>query len=237
MKTLLLLSVLILLTACSAKPHVVEITETINHTGKNKISIVSHGWHTGFVIPAQDIENKLPHLKQRFGNKPFLEFGWGDKGFYQAQEITAGLAIQAILWPTDSIVHVVSLPESPQEYFPASEVLDICLPDQGYQALLQFITNSFYHDESGNIVADVKGIYGDSQFYQGEGDYYLMNTCNKWTAKGLQSAGMDISPMFKLTATSVMNFIKSRIEMTQGEFGLGYPYGQQCHTSNQEHSL
>ncbi len=226
MKTFLLLIIFVLLSACSAKPHVVELPGPVDHTGKNKISIVSHSWHTGFVIPANDIKNKLPQLQQRFGDKPFLEFGWGDKGFYQAQEITAGLAIQAILWPTESIVHVVALPEPPQEYFPASEVLDICLPDQGYQALLQFIANSFYHDEAGHIVPDVKGIYGDSQFYTGEGDYYLMNTCNKWTAKGLQSAGMDISPMFKLTATSVMNFIQSRIEMKRGK--QEFDYGQVC---------
>jgi hypothetical protein len=35
-----------------------------------------------------------------------------------------------------------------------------------------------------------------------------MNTCNKWTAKGLKSAGMDISPTFKLTADSIMDYLK-----------------------------
>ena len=52
------------------------------------------------------------------------------------------------------------------------------------------------------------GLYGDSQFYKGVGDYHLMNTCNKWTAKGLESAGMDISPTFKLSAGSVMDYIR-----------------------------
>jgi len=51
------------------------------------------------------------------------------------------------------------------------------------------------------------GIYGNSQFYQGAGKYYLMNTCNKWTTKGLKSIGMEISPTFKLTSSSVMNFL------------------------------
>ncbi len=35
-----------------------------------------------------------------------------------------------------------------------------------------------------------------------------MNTCNTWTAKGLKSAGMDISPTFKLTADSIMDYMK-----------------------------
>ncbi|MGF1760774.1 DUF2459 domain-containing protein, partial [Photobacterium sagamiensis] len=45
------------------------------------------------------------------------------------------------------------------------------------------------------------------QFYKGVGDYHLMNTCNQWTAKGLKSTGMDISPTFKLTAGSVMKYV------------------------------
>ena len=48
---------------------------------------------------------------------------------------------------------------------------------------------------------------GDSHFYKGEGHYYLMNTCNNWTARGLKSAGLNISPTFKLTAGSIMGFL------------------------------
>ncbi len=34
------------------------------------------------------------------------------------------------------------------------------------------------------------------------------NTCNKWTAKGLESAGVNINPSLKLTSGSVMGFLK-----------------------------
>jgi hypothetical protein len=64
-----------------------------------------------------------------------------------------------------------------------------------------------YKNDKGQIVKLTKGIYVDSQFYKGVGDYYLMNTCNKWTAKGLKSAGMDISTHFKLSASSVMDAV------------------------------
>ena len=47
-----------------------------------------------------------------------------------------------------------------------------------------------------------------------------MNTCNKWTAKGLKSAGMDISPTFKLTADSIMDYVKEyRQTLTMGTNG------------------
>ena len=54
------------------------------------------------------------------------------------------------------------------------------------------------------------GIYGDSQFYKAKGEFHIFNTCNKWTAKGLESAGMNISTTFKLTASSIMCLLVSQ---------------------------
>ena len=206
-----IISLLLILTACSDKPHVIEALKSDDSGGKNIISIVNHGWHTGFVIPSNDIVKKLPQLKDRFGDKPYLEFGWGDKGFYQAKEITTGLIIKAILWPTDSVMHVVAVPELAEAYFPHSEVIEICLTKRSYNRLLEFIRRSFELDELNKITPLQKGIYGDSQFYKGAGKYYFMNTCNKWTAKGLKSAGMDVYPGFKLTAESVMEFVEENV--------------------------
>lgn len=199
--------VLLILSGCSAKPAIVEYPEEYSRYGPNDVFVISHGWHTGFVIPSKKIYESIPALKQRFGNSPNMEFGWGDKGFYQAKEISSGLAIRAIFWPTESVVHVVGVPENVYGHFPNSEVVRICLNDKELSSLVSFISNSFYRNEHGKVKELKNGIYGDSQFYKGVGDYYLMNTCNKWTAKGLKSVGMDISPTFKLTAGSIMSYL------------------------------
>ena len=104
-------------------------------------------------------------------------------------------------------MHSVAVPQKVEEYFPNSEVAKLCLSDGELSALIGFISSSFYRDKNGNLLELQKGIYGDSKFYSGVGDFYLMNTCNRWTAKGLKSIGMDISPKLKLTAGSVMNFL------------------------------
>ncbi len=169
--------------------------------------MVSHGWHTGFVVPAQQIQDQLPKLKERFGNTPYIEFGWGDEAFYQAEEATIGLTLKAIMWPTASVIHAVAIPEKANEYFPNSEVINLCLNSGEYSSLINFISNSFFKNKKGAILQLNDGLYGDSQFYKGTGDFSLTNTCNKWTAKGLQSAGMEISTTFKLTADSIMNHI------------------------------
>ena len=214
MKNFILL-IIIILAGCSAKPYIVSYAEEFEGSGQNEVYVVSHGWHTGFVIPAPEIQGVIPELEQRFGNTPYIEFGWGDKGFYQAKETTLGLTLMAIFWPTESVVHSVAVPQKVEEYFSNSEVAKLCLNDGELSALIGFISSSFYRDKSGNLLELQKGIYGDSKFYSGVGDFYLMNTCNRWTAKGLKSIGMDISPTLKLTAGSVMNYLtKSKITPT-----------------------
>jgi len=194
MKNVILL-IIIILAGCSAKPYIVSYTEEFEGSSQNEVYVVSHGWHTGFVIPAPEIQGVIPELEQRFGDTPYIEFGWGDKGFYQAKETTLGLTLRAIFWPTESVVHSVAVPQKVEEYFSNSEVAKLCLSDGELSALIGFISRSFFRDKSGNLLELQKGIYGDSQFYSGVGDFYLMNTCNRWTAKGLKSAG------------SVMNYL------------------------------
>ncbi|MBK8182954.1 MAG: TIGR02117 family protein [Candidatus Competibacteraceae bacterium] len=206
-KILLLFLLLGWLAGCSCSPYVIQPKQTPDNSPANRIYVVSHGWHTGLVVPASRLNQALPGLARRFGNSVFYEIGWGDKGFYQAKEITTGLTLQAMLWATGAIVHVVAVPRSPYESFPHSQVSDACVSEAELDSLITFLASSFSHDKSGQIIPLARGIYGDAHFYEGTGRYYLLNTCNKWTAKGLSSAGYDISPTFKLTAGSIMNYL------------------------------
>lgn len=197
------------LSACSGKPHVVEPAADGSGSRSTAMYLVSHGWHAGLVIPAEHLNRIAPELQQRFGDVPYYEIGWGDKGFYQAQEITAGLTLQAMFWSQGAVLHVVGVPAAPARYFSGSEVIETCLTGAELDSLSAFVASSFVRDAGGQVVTLSQGIYGDSQFYDGEGRYYLLNTCNKWTAKALRSAGLDISPAFKLTSGSVMGFLRT----------------------------
>lgn len=197
------------ITACSGLPQVVKPEiESSDAIRSNPLFVVSHGWHTGLIIPASYLNQSIPDLKARFGDAAYYEIGWGDKGFYQSQEITTGLTLQAMFWSEGAILHVVAVPDSPSQYFGQSEVVGTCLTNKQISSLATFVANSFAHDARGQVVRLKQGIYGNSQFYDGEGRYYLLNTCNKWTAKGLQSAGVDISPSLSLTSASVMSVIR-----------------------------
>lgn len=208
MKGLLLFILAILLSACPAKPHAVKQIKENSEGESVVIYVVNHGYHTGIVVPAGKIQASVPQLKERFRNTPYIEFGWGDNKFYPANEVTTSLTIRALLWPTKSVIHAVAIPEKVALFFLNSHVEKLCLSGIEYASLLTFIINSFYTNETSQIIQLKKGLYGNSQFYQSKGYFSFMNTCNTWTAKGLQSAGMDISPAFQVTANGVMIFIQ-----------------------------
>ena len=97
-------------------------SKELNGNKINEVFIVNHGWHTGFVIPSEKILRKIPALAERFNNNTYIEFGWGDEGFYQSREFSLGIAISAIFWPTESVIHSVAVPIDVESYFLNSEI-------------------------------------------------------------------------------------------------------------------
>ncbi|WP_373499432.1 TIGR02117 family protein [Desulfococcus sp.] len=195
-----------ILSACSAKPHVV-LPEFKAESGisSKRIYIVNHGRHTGVIFPAPELNEEAPGLRDRFGEATYFEFGWGDEGFYRARRVTSGLAVKALFWPTAAVLHVVAVAGSPEDYFSGSEVVALPVRTEGFESLKKFILQSFARDTGGNICPLEAGIYGDSQFYRAVGTYSCMNTCNTWTARAVKSAGKKIPPARSLPSGSVMN--------------------------------
>lgn len=113
-----------------------------------------------------------------------------------------------MFWSSGAVMHVAAFSTPPEHYFSASEVKPLHINNSQYQGLMRFLGRSFAHSEAGNLIPLKKGIYGDSQFYAANGRYGILNTCNKWTAKGLQSAGINIDPAMKLTTESVMSEVR-----------------------------
>ena len=202
-----LLALLFLVSGCDGSPAPTRLAEPGQSLARQSVYVVSHGWHTGIIYPRAKLLEYIPGLKNRFPTGDYLEVGWGDKGFYQANEITAGITLRAILWPSETVVHVVTVPRSPDESFTNSEIRQLCLDQPQIESLGRFLASSFSRDKAEEIVPTRKGIYGDSQFYVGVGSFHLFNTCNKWTARGLESAGFDINTTLKLTASSILDYL------------------------------
>ena len=46
---------------------------------------------------------------QDFPDAVYLEFGWGDRRYYPATDVTVGMTLKAALVPTDAIMHIAGL--------------------------------------------------------------------------------------------------------------------------------
>ena len=199
-------------------PHTVE-KKTESGPKTYAAYAVSNGWHVGLVVPAGRLNALMPELKKRFDNAKaspvYYEIGWGDRGFYEAKEITTLMAVQALFNSPGTVMHVVAV-HHPDKAFGRSQLTKFCLTEAQLTNLETFIVNSFAkeaadnynnNNNNNNIISRRPGLYGDSQFYEGAGTYHFLNSRNTWAAKALRSAGFDISPTFKLFSRQVMNNI------------------------------
>lgn len=177
--------------------------------------MVSHGWHTGIVLSTNDLGAPLSFIDQQLGASEYYEFGWGDKGFYQAKEITTLLVLKAILWPTDSVMHVVSFDSSPAYYFSQSEVIALQISSKGLARLQTFVAASFKRNSRDELLQIGPGIYGNSLFFESDTPYHLLYTCNTWVADAIALTGAPVSSFLTLRARSVMSQVKSAVQKYQ----------------------
>jgi len=198
------------LCGCRTLPKANKIQIEDGTAKQREVHIASHGWHTGVIVESADLNDVLPNLKKRFPEAKYYELGWGDAGYYQANKITTRLTLRAVFWPSDTVVLVVGFDEDPYTYFSQSDLVTINISERALRSLIGFLDSSFKKDDRQNIIPTRIGTYGNSQFYEGVGNYFLFNTCNKWTAKALYSGGVEINPLLKLSSSSVMHTLRNR---------------------------
>jgi len=170
--------------------------------------VVSHGWHTGVVVSRADLIGMAPGLTDDFRSGRYLEIGWGDERFYQAPAVNLGLALRAILWSTATVLHVAAVPDLPQPYFPASEVVEITVPPAGYANLLAFIAGSFERTAGNAVIRLGPGLYGNSRFYRAKGIFHAGNTCNTWVVKALAATGYPLADPTTITAAGLLSQLR-----------------------------
>lgn len=201
-RLLLLTSLLLPLAACV--PAKKELFPPPPGAPTERIWVVSHGWHTGLVLPVAALPHAAcPEIVQNV-TTPFVEIGWGDEGFYRAPQITVLLTLDAIFIPDPSVLHVVDVPVPPHQYFDRSTVVAVELSQSGFMELVSFVCERFSRKGAEPAEPLGPGIYGKSRFFRAEGLYYFPKTCNTWTARALRRAGLPMSWWYSLTASNVI---------------------------------
>jgi len=207
---------LVLLLACASARPVAEPHFRAEGEKARSVFVVNHGWHSAIVIKKADIpEAVLPELRD-FPDAEYLEIGWGDWDYYQAPDPGLGLALKAAFWSSGSVLHVAGFKGTVENYFLASEIVEIVLSDGAFRLLIQFVSDTFSRADAAEPVESRPGLYPNSRFYSARGSFHLFRTCNTWVAEALYSAGLPVSPGYAITAGNLSYQVKRFGAVKQG---------------------
>jgi uncharacterized protein (TIGR02117 family) len=196
---LVLVLVAIMLAACGST----MLRAPTESPAERFVYVVNHGWHTGIVLATVDIPPGAWPVADELMQARYIEVGWGDRGYYTDPDAGLGTASRAALIGGPGVLHLVGLDQSPQQAFPASEVVKLPVSLAGLERLVAYIADSFALDAAWRSTDLGESLYGAGRFYASRERFHLFKTCNVWTAWALQAAGLQIGTA--ITAGSIMD--------------------------------
>lgn len=161
------------------------------------IYIKTNGVHTDIVVPVKsaaiDWSQKIlfTNTVSKDSTYQFVGLGWGDKGFYLEtptwDDLTFSTAFKAAFALSTSAMHTTFYKTLKEN----ESCKKIVISQEQYKRLIDYITQSFEHDEQGNFMfINTTANYGNNDaFYEGTGSYHLFKTCNTWANNALKASG------------------------------------------------
>lgn len=161
------------------------------------VYVISNGVHTDVALPSNSI---IKNWESIFSRSEFLAsdsalnyvaFGWGDKGFYlntpEWSDLKISTAFNATFGLGGTAMHVQYIKE-PQKL--NQNKVQLKLSNTQYQKLVKYIEESFCYMDSCISKINHPGYGKNDLFYEANGKYSLIKTCNVWTNKALKKCGV-----------------------------------------------
>lgn len=171
--------------------------------GSDSVTLLDHGWHTDIGIPAREISGKLAVFRRIFPAAQSLVFSYGKRTFLMAP---ANDWTEYVLGPVPgpAAIMVTGLSVAPQHAYGDDQAIVLRLPSGGAAALSDYIWRAISHDRNGDPKLIDRGPFAGSLFYTAATTYTLGHTCNAWSARALEAAGLDVDPSWVIFAGQVM---------------------------------
>ena len=161
------------------------------------IYIKTNGVHTDIVVPVKN--NQIDWSKEiKFTNTAlndttmrYLAMGWGDKGFYletpKWADLKFSVAFNAAFALGTTAVHATFYDTMIED----KRCRKIILSKNQYARLITYINHSLKNDDHAHVMNIItKANYSDKDaFYEANGSYSMLHTCNTWTNSALKSCG------------------------------------------------
>jgi uncharacterized protein (TIGR02117 family) len=162
------------------------------------IFVRSNGVHTWIMMPKvnryMDWRPYAPpeHLRDpRYGRGNYVAIGYGNRDFYLNTPTWGDLSLRtaglALFGTGSTLVHVEHDNDPEANEWQRS----IVLRPEEYQRLVAFVRARFQLDAHGRPIPLIGRGYGPwDMFYEANGGYSFVMTCNEWTGRALRAAGV-----------------------------------------------
>lgn len=162
------------------------------------IFVRTNGVHTWILMPKtnayMDWRPFIPgaHVRDpRWDGANYAAFGYGEREVYLNTptwgDLSIATAARAAFGAGDALVHV----EHVQEPQVDADTRRIVLRPEEYRRLAAFVAARFRLDDQRRTMSIAgSGYRNDDVFYQANGGYSAILTCNEWTGRALRAAGV-----------------------------------------------
>lgn len=162
--------------------------------------IVHNSWHAAIVLSKNDTAPTVLPEAADFPGAEFIEFSWGDKDYFPDPNSGFFAAIKAALWSNGSVIHLVGMNGSLEEFYRGAEIIELRLSLGAFSRLLETLGQTFARAQANGRAPAVPGLFPNSRFYPATPTFSLLRTCNTWVAETLKSAGVPVSSRMVVTA-------------------------------------
>lgn len=175
----------------------ISIEKEPNSKEEIEIYIKTNGVHTDLVVPIRSEfydwskEVLFENTVSKDTNYTHLAMGWGDRGFYletpEWKDLKTSVAFNAAFGLSTTAIHATFY----KDLNVADDCKKIIISKEQFQRLIAYIKNSFQKDKKGHFInIKTNAVYSkNDSFYEANGKYSMLHTCNTWANNGLKVSG------------------------------------------------
>ena len=142
-----------------------------------------------------------------YENGHYVSYGWGSRVFFTQvptwDDLTYTIGFQALFTKPESIMRIKNYYEVKDNWIKVN-----CSKKQ-YDIVEKMIYDSFKRDPRHGVIEYISEIeYNNATFYEANGNYNVLHTCNTWVNDVLYEADLRCC-LHSLTSDAIINLYKS----------------------------
>lgn len=167
------------------------------------VFVVYDSWHAAIVLPKTELSStEIPEVAD-FAAARYVEFSWGDQDYFPDPDSGVFKALKAAFWSSGSVLHLVGFDDEVRRFYPKAKVIELRLSPAAQSRLTVFVAESFQRSALKQRAMARPGLYEHSRFYPSTQRFSLLNTCNTWVARALETAGLPLTAAGVITASQM----------------------------------